>query len=329
MSALARRRALLGAAAGAPMWLSSTACSLAPPSRPTRTYQVIDLMPAFWPFWTQARGLEPARQSALLLDTLFARHPEVYNARVLGLDPDRPLADEVARRYGRWLQRFEPRVEGMRRVAQRIAAELSRYDATFRGAFPDMDYDGEVYFLNSLGAFDGAGRTVKGRTALLFGVDMIAFIYGDEIDPQPFFHHELFHIYHQRVMPPGGERLIDGLWAEGLALHVAKTLNPGAGGVALFGLPPDMPQRAQQQLPRIARELRERLDSTDPDAYARFFLGSGAAHGDLPPRSGYYAGYRVAQRIGTGRSLSELARLHGPAWHGAVEGALRELEVAP
>jgi hypothetical protein len=88
-----------------------------------------------------------------------------------------------------------PHLATMRTLSKRIATDLPRYESTFRKAFPDFAYDGEVYFLSSLGGFDGATRTVKGRTALLFGVDMIAYVYG-ETDPQAFFHHELFHIHH-------------------------------------------------------------------------------------------------------------------------------------
>ena len=292
-----------------------------------RTYRVIDLMPAFWRFWAGAQRLPPERHAALLRQTLFIAHPEVYNATVLGLDSTKPLADELERRYARWLPRLQPHIERMRHVSQQIADDLPRYEATFRAAFPDLAYDGEVYFLGSFGAFDGATRTVKGRTALLFGVDMIASIYGEAIDPQAFFHHELFHIYHAQVAPERGDRLIDGLWSEGLALHVAKTLNPSADGVALFGLPPGMPQRAQQMLPRLARELREQLDSTSSEVYARYFLGSDL-DGPVPARSGYYVGYQVARRIGANLAPAALARLQGPTLRTVVERTLRELEAA-
>lgn len=320
----ARRRALLCSAA----WLCAPLRAPAQDSRAApgaRTYRVIDLMPAFWRYWSGAQRLPAERHAALLRQTLFVAHPEVYNAGVLGLDAAKPLADELERRYARWLPRLQPHIERMRRVSERIATDLPRYEASFRDAFPDLAYDGEVYFLSSLGAFDGATRTVKGRTALLFGVDMIAAIYGDAVDPQAFFHHELFHVYHAQVAPASEDRLIDGLWSEGLALHVAKTLNPAADGVALFGLPPDMPERAQRMLPRLAREMREQLDSTSSEVYARYFLGN-HLDGAIAPRSGYYVGYQVARRIGADLKLAALARLQGPALRMVVERALRDLE---
>ena len=325
-----RRRALLGGTAAALVcttpcgWTQATGAAASPGAR---AYRVIDLMPAFWRFWSAAERLPPERHAALLRQTLFVAHHEVYNATVLGLDATRPLADELERRYARWLPRLQPHIERMRQVSAQIADDLPRYEASFRAAFPDLAYDGEVYFLCSLGAFDGATRTVKGRTALLFGVDMIASVYGAAVDPQAFFHHELFHIYHAQVVPASNERLIDGLWREGLALHVAKTLNPSADGVALFGLPPGMPERAQQMLPRLARELREQLDSTSSEVYASYFLGSNL-DGVVPARSGYYVGYLVARRIGSNLALAALARLQGAPLRTAVERTLRELESA-
>lgn len=316
------RRALLG---GALAVLGIARAAAANTAAGTRPYRVVDLMPAFWRFWSGAQRLPIDKHAALLRQTLCLQHPEVYNASVLGLDAGKPLADELERRYARWLPRLQPHVERMRQVSERIATDLPRYEASFRTAFPDLAYDGEVYFLCSFGAFDGATRSVKGRTALLFGVDMIAAIYGDAVDPQAFFHHELFHIYHAQVAPAGEDRLIDGLWSEGLALHVAKTLNPSADGVALFGLPPGMPERAQQMLPRLARELREQLDSTSNEVYARWFLGSNL-DGAVPARSGYYVGYQVARRIGASIAPAALARLHGPTLRTVVERALRELE---
>ncbi|MCW5660221.1 MAG: hypothetical protein KIT60_21165 [Burkholderiaceae bacterium] len=291
-----------------------------------RSYRVIDLAPAFWQFWSAAQGQPVPQQARLLHDMLVAHHPEVYNAQVLGFDATQPLQHDLERRYTRWLARLRPHLERMRRVSQQIAGDLPRYERSFRAAFPDMAYDGEVYFLNSLGAFDGATRTVKGRTALLFGVDMIALIYGDGVDPQAFFHHELFHVYHAQVAPAvRGEHIYRDLWGEGLAIHVAQTLNPAAAGVALFGLPLDMPARARRMLPELARDLRAHLDSTAREIYLRYFLGHDM-HGDVPPRSGYYVGYEVARRIGRGQSLQALARLQGPALRAAIEQALRDIE---
>jgi len=44
----------------------------------------------------------------------------------------------------------------------------------------------------------------------------------------------------------------------------------------------------------------------------------------VPPRGGYYVGYRVAGRVAAGRSLQQLARLRGPELEAAVRLALQQ-----
>ena len=41
---------------------------------------------------------------------------------------------------------------------------------------------------------------MAGQQALLFGLDMMAYVYGNDADPEPFFDHELFHIYHSQFL---------------------------------------------------------------------------------------------------------------------------------
>jgi hypothetical protein len=291
------------------------------------TYDVIDLMPDFWAFWAAAEGKPLDEQKRLLKSMLVDRQPSIYAANVLTLDSDMPLDTALNERFERWLPLISPHIETMKKVSTRIASDLPEYEKSFRETFPDMSYSGKVYFMSSFGGFDGAVRTVNGERTLLFGVDMIAYVYGEHADPQPFFHHELFHIYHSQFLNEDDDRLFLSLWREGLATYVAKSLNPTAAGVNLFGLPLDTPQRAQAMLPQLVSELRESLDSTSPETYARFFFGK-SAQAEVPARSGYYVGYLLAQKIGEGRQLRELARMQAPEIRTAIENGLRELEVS-
>ncbi len=291
------------------------------------SYEVIDLMPAFWDFWSKASELPVSEQQQLVRSMLVDRYPDVYTAEVINLDTEKPFEAALDERYERWLPLISSHIATMREVSAEIAADLPRFESSFKAVFPDMQYDGKVYFLCSLGGFDGATRNVAGKEALLFGVDMIAYVYGEDVDPQPFFHHELFHIYHSQFLNEEAEALYINLWREGLATYVAKSLNPSAEGVNLFGLPLDMPERAQVMLPRLARELRANLDSIAEDTYARFFFGK-EKDADLPARSGYYVGYLIAERIGRGKSLRDLAKMRGPALRAAIDSALKDIEVS-
>jgi len=141
----------------------------------------------------------------------------------------------------------------------------------------------------------------------------------------PLFHHELFHAYHGPLIGTTGRGLplYLSLWTEGLATLVARSLNPSASDIAIFGLPPNTPQRAREDLPRLAALLRAKLDSTSSDDYDLFFMGN---EGDaaIPKRSGYYVGYLVAAQIKQRRPLRDLAPLKGADLRRAIDAALAE-----
>ncbi len=290
-------------------------------------YRVVDLMPDYWAFHERAQGLDEAAQAALFQRMVAQRHPQVYAPQVIGLNRDKPYDEELSQRYRRVQSRLAGNTEPMRKLSASIAADLPRYEARFRETFPDLAYTGDIYFMHSMGGFDGAVRPVGGKTALLFGVEMIAQVYGENGDPQPFFHRELFRLYHAQFRPPGSalrDALIGGLWDEGLASYAAQTLNPGAAGVAIFGPPPTMPERAQARAPELARALRGLLDSESFDDYARYFLG-GPEDATVPPRSGHYIGYLVAAKLASKHPLPELARTPLPRLRPQIERALDEL----
>ena len=296
--------------------------------RPASTYTVKDLTPTFWRFWDEARAKPEVEQLRLLRERVIAAHPDVYTAEVLTLDTSRPFDEALAKRWPRFLSFAGPHLDTARTLSASLKQDLPRYEARFRKTFPDLAYTGEVYFLASIGAFDGGTREVKGRTALLFGVDVIATIYGEKANLEAFFDHELFHLYHGQFPDPELEdTLARALWKEGLATYVAWSLNPETPESVLFALPVDMPERARASMPRLAGELRARLDSKSREDYQSFFLGNPQRE-DIPARSGYYVGYVVARELGRTRSLPELARLRGKPLHDAIDGVLRQLESA-
>jgi hypothetical protein len=313
-----RRRTFLAAI---PLALAMRAAA----AQATSGYRAIDLMPEWWAFVDDSRGLDPDAQARLFLDTVVRRHPKPYAATVIGLDPRKPYEEQLLERFQRLQKLLAGREPLMRQLSASIAADLPRYEASFRRTFPDFRYDGEIYFMHSLGGFDGATREVDGHTALLFGIDMIAYVYGTDADVEPFFHHELFHLYHSQFDVEHRDRdpVYFALWREGLATYVAQTLNPGAGGVAIFGLPRSMPEQTRSRLPELARALLADLDSTSPDDYGRWFLDGSQA--PVPARSGYYIGFLVARNLAARHSLPELARLPIASLRGDIAAALEQL----
>ena len=294
-------------------------------AQPPRAVETIDLMPLYWQFWERAHALPVADQIPLFREMVVERRPDVYNAAVMNVPGGQAFVEALPDIYPKATAWTSPHVDVMRRLSNEIATTLPQQEAAFKREFPDFAYDGRIYFMYALGAFDGAVRTVDGRPALLFGLDVIAAIHGSGASVAPLFHHELFHVYHGPLIGSTGRGLplYLSLWAEGLATLVSHRLNPSASDAAIFGLPPNTPQRAREDLPRLAGLLRAKLDSTSPDDYDAFFIGN-APDADIPKRCGYYVGYLVAARIQQGRPLRELARLKGPQLRHAIDAALTD-----
>lgn len=265
---------------------------------------------------------------------------EAFQRIVVAANPDLFTVEVLSRGVKTWsgldarlrevLPKLEQRREGILRISGQLTAELANHDATFRQAFPDMKWSGSVVFTASLDAFDGGLRPLGAETALLFGVDKMVALYGDNARIGPLFHHELFHCYHMAVNPtleptPESHGVLEPLWAEGLAVYVAASLNPDATARELT-LTESMVREVDAAQGRLAQELRGVLDEISEEGYRDFFLGAGQ-RADVPKRAGYLLGYRVAQRVAarTSASLPELARLRRPRLRALVDEALASL----
>lgn len=275
-------------------------------------------------------SLSPADQVAAYRSRILAPHAEAYAPQVLGeFTPaalDKALAASLA----------DARSNADRpQAAARVRRALSQAERRFGREFPDFRCDFPIYLMDSLGRLDGAGRQVGGRPALVVGVDQVT--QEQAILPLPvFLSHELFHRYHSQAAgfsdDPGEHQAIwRALWAEGLATYVSWRMNPGVSVDAALIAPPNLAEKARPQIAAIARDLLAHLGDVDRDTYRTYFT-----YGDpkvtargLPWRSGYYAGFLVAQDLGRSRSLAQLAALKGPALEVEIRRALERLAQTP
>jgi hypothetical protein len=269
-----------------------------------------DLMPAFWSFWGAAKGLPRDEQVRLFQERVVGPHAAVY-AGVFTNVP-KPVPQIV----GDALDRMPVIEAGMRELSGRLPDELPRQIARFREAFPKFRCETATYFLYSAGAFDGATRDVSGKDALMFGLDEIARL--DE-PLSPLFTHELFHVYHAERVPNAPEALYWQIWEEGLASYVSGKLNPGEPACCLPAAHP-----IDGALPKIVAGVLARLDSEKPEDYRRYLLGAKETL-DIPQRSGYLLGERIAAEAGKTRSLEELADLQPAEVRKLVESELRRM----
>jgi len=184
----------------------------------------------------------------------------------------------------------------------------------------------------SLGGRDAGGGNPGGHPMLVFGVDSIVKLKKEGFNLATLFHHELFHLYHDQFHPEWRDKnrakgeipLYWLMWSEGLATYVSKVLNPKASNDEIL-LPDELVRNTEQQMPKLAKELRENLDSTSTDTFMNF-LSASPKRKDIPARCGYYIGMLVARELNRKHSLRELARLRDQRLRKEIEVALIKIE---
>ncbi len=327
----ARRSFCLGLAAAA----CAPALASSAPGGATAPFEVVDLMPEFFSFWAEAEHESAAEAATRFIATIVAAHPDVYAPNVLGYDPEQP--DALRRRLEPWLQTMVSRIDIMRRLHTAFASDLEAHSARFMAAFDDFDWNGRVFILASVDAFNGAGRKVGDRGALLFGLDVIARS-TPEARLDVLMHHELFHMF----QAPRGPSLSDALWVEGLATLASLELNPGATDDQALPISHwhdprdpqlDVPARRvdwDRDMPGhvagLGEELLAALSLEDEDAYAQFFLGRASeALGARPVRTGYWFGLQVAREVCGSASVRAFAKRDPATLATRIEAALRSV----
>ena len=302
--------------------LSLGACAATPPPADSRL-QLVDLTDEFAEAWDRTQALEDGARA-----TAFKAHfapilPGFYTHERHGL----PNSERYDGFLLKALKAYPDERAGIEAVSRGFLAMLAPAQASFEAEFGPMTGYPPIYLVHSLGEFDGGTRSLPEGTRLLFGADMIARIHSGR-DVRPFFHHELFHLFHNRTFSEC-DPVWCGLWTEGLAVYVASRLNPGAGDHELLLTFPE-PLRAAVERDRAHAvcSVVARLESED-EADSKALFSSGRLDEKLPPRFGYYVGYLAAAEAGKSRSLRQLAALGPAEVRPLVEASLRALATCP
>jgi hypothetical protein len=305
---------ILAIAAGA--LLAMGCASVAPPRG--AALQLVDLTDDFARIHDRDAALPDADRVARFRASFAEILPGFYDAARVGMPPQQYDAFLL-----KALRDFPGDRAGIERVAREFAAMLAPAQASFEAAFGPLAANQPVYLVHSLGEFDGGTRDLPEGSRLMFGADMIARLY--RTTPiRPFFHHELFHLHHG---PKFGEchPVWCALWSEGLAVHVAATLNPGASDASLLlTVPEPLREAVEKNRARAVCAVSTRLQSTKGEDYKALF-SNGRIDPALPGRFGYYVGYLVARDLGRTRTLRELAALSPEQALPLIEQALARL----
>jgi hypothetical protein len=289
------------------------ACATAPKAPPTGI-KLIDLTGEFAAFWEKSRTLDDAARASALKAHFEPLLPGYYAREKVGPFNYNDLILKALREY-------PEKRGGIEEVSRRFQKLLVPAQRTFEAALGPMGEMAPMYLLHSLGEMDGGVRTLNGRPTMFFGADVIAQNHLAH-NIQPFFHHELFHAFHRRHFQGCGA-VWCGLWGEGLAVYVAKSLNPAAtDSELLMTRPVPIPPAIEANRKAALCKLLQHLDSTES---GNLFFGGGKDLHGLPPRAGYYIGYLAAAEAGKTHSLQQLATM-GPAQvRPLLEASLRRL----
>lgn len=290
----------------------------------TAACPIVDATVTLVPVARSSTDKSAAEQLTAYQHGVVERWPGLYTEAVLGLAPG-PLMDKQILRSLEAVRRDGDHPE----LRQLLRTRLGATSAAFR-VFGDFKCNFTIYFADTLGALDGAGRIVDGQRALVLGIGALA-REQSQISLPVFLTHEFFHRYHFEAAGfsddlEDRQEIWRNLWAEGLATYVSEVLTPGATSADALMIPRDLEQRAEPLTARMASELLGGLDGMDEDLFNRYFATNPRTdrHG-IPPRAGYYVGYVVARRLAARHTLAELAHLKGEPLHSALADTLREL----
>lgn len=304
------------------MLFAGTAHAATPPAAPPEQAQVHNLAAQFVEVWDRNRDQPDAAFLRDFKATIGARFPQFYGIERYKGEKSQARRDQeiVAAR-----EQFPALRAAYIRKVDGFAKDLPGHVTTFQAAFPDYVRTNDIYLVHSLGEMDGGKRSLGGRPYFIFGADVMTRLHGSG-NEAAFFHHELFHDY--GLLNCSGQPIWVSLWNEGLATHVAKSLNPSASNAELLlDLPSGMVPDTQKDLARAWEDLQGKLDTDDAEAYSGLFLRRGDKTG-LPARRGYYLGYLVAREVGRKYSLQQMARLECGAAREAVFAAVSTLRGA-
>lgn len=212
-------------------------------------------------------------------------------------------------------------------VSRQFNGQFAPARAKFEAVFGPVPSQQPAFLLDSMGELDGGTRELNGKSTLLFGADVIAKFHAGN-DMTAFFHHELFHIYHDSRIA-SCSAIWCTLWAEGLATYVASRLDPGADDDALSLNDPE-PIRPAVEANRAGATCAvvRRLESASVDDFADLFLSDSNLPG-YPARMGYYIGYLVAADAGRTHSLHELAGMSLEEARPLIDAALARMATCP
>lgn len=293
-------------------------------------YHFVSLMPQYRRFLEQAPE-DPVAAAALFRQLVITPNQRVFNAVAADWMDDRDLQ--------RFVVDLRAGSRSMRLVDSIFPQRFEAAWTDFARTFTDLRDNVTVYLIPApSSAVGGAVRPFGAEDVMIFGA---ADVVTQMEAPSGFntsVEHELTHLYQAHVNPEirdvtadlfmntgatQAARLYQVMWLEGFATWVSSKLNPAAADKEILRSQ-TISAEVRARWPALRDAILTHLDSTgQSDINAFVFSGSRAM--DIPPRTGYYVGMRVADALGKRYTYAELTRLSGPVLRREFEVALRAL----
>jgi hypothetical protein len=277
--------------------------------------EIVDLTPRFLAFYEAARAAPDAAAR-------FALWTEHYGFAAV---PPGPRGEELARRLlNQGWPRYAAALPQIRRGASVFGNEPIE---TLRAVARLLEADGPVAIRLTayVGAFDDNAFSTGGDPPnIAFPVEMAPDL------RRLIMAHEFTHAVHIRIagLSGGWERSIGAtILQEGLAVHVARELNPGRTMAQYIEHRPGWWVGISARKAAVLRGLLPMLARQDGEAVFRFTMGEGSTGFD---REAYAAGWWVVEHLrAQGMSLARIARISEADMPGVTERAIREMLAAP
>ncbi len=281
------------------------------PSKPV----IHDHAKEFVIFWKNIENLHLDLQREKLKTDFFPKFSQFYQYKIdkwenTGKNPDQEL--------NKYLSEF-PKIKNLfTQKSNEISNQIDIALKSFITYFPDLNKNFEIFITHSLGELDGGIRKIENETYFILGIDNMVHFHNNFSTEIPFFHHELFHLYHAPYS--SDEKVIwSSLWSEGLATYVSEVLNPkSTSAELLLDIPSSMVDKINSDITYHWQDLKSKLNSNKNEDYITYFLLS-SKNEQIVQRAGYYLGYLLAKNIGKTYSLQEMAQLKPKQVHSLLK----------
>ena len=280
---------------------------------PVVSLEVTDLTPKFIAFYDAASkpGVDEKQRWALWQKMYgFAAVPPTAEGQKMA----RTMLDEAWPKYAGVLAT----------IRQGIAAIHPAPEPTLKqvAALLQADVPIRARLVVAVGDFEGNTFTAPGKD----GVPTVAV---EVEDPEAGLklNHEFTHVVEaeQAGLSLSWQRSIaQTVFAEGLAMHVVKTLHPELSDAEAMGeTSPGWLSRCAAQRSEILADIAPHLEASDSDTVMRYTMGEGGAGLE---REAYYAGWLVIADLQKhGWTYARLARVKDGEMVGLVRESLRRL----